>query len=527
MIASEFWLLISGLGLFLYGMFHLEDSMKQVQGRSFKLFLQKHTQHKFKAILSGMVVTAIMQSSSIVNLIVLSFVGAGLLSMRNALAVVLGANIGGTFNSWLVALLGFKVELNLITLPIIGITGIALIVFKNKKTIHKIARFGMGFGLLLLGLQFMKDSMDGMIKHFDFTPYLTYAKISFVLIGFVITSLVQTSSATVVLVLSALYAKIIPIDIAVAVVLGAELGTTIKVVLGSIGGNASKKSVALGNFMFNIFSSTLGFIFLIPIINIIKDTIGIKDPIFILVAFQTFINIGSVLLFYFFLGAFGNFLEKRFKKDKIAATKFLQMASPEVADLSIEMLEKEVSFFIETTIQLNMDAFLIEQDHSERYNKAKEAEGEIVLYYVKMLEQQYPSHYQIRMNQLMEAVRNAMYAAKGIKDIYANNKELSSSINEHKFELFQQFKAEINSFTKELKTIIANNDVNACINQLALLSETIKSNFDQRIGSFYSHAGNNSLQEKELSTLFNVNREIYSSCKAIILSVKDLKSIPF
>lgn len=525
MKSAEFWMLLSGLGLFLYGMFHLEDSMKQVQGRSFKLFLQKHTQHKLKAIFSGMIVTAIMQSSSIVNLIVLSFVGAGILSMRNALAVVLGANIGGTFNSWLVAILGFKVELNLITLPLIGIAGIALIAFKNKKTVYKIARFGMGFGLLLLGLQYMKESMDGMIKHFDFTPYLSYSRIVFVLIGFIITSLVQTSSATVVLVLSALYAKIIPIDIAVAVVLGAELGTTIKVVLGSIGGIASKKRVALGNFMFNIFSSTLGFIFLLPIITIIKNTMGIKDPIFILVAFQTFINVGSVILFYFFLGVFGNFLESRFKKDKIAATQFLQLASPEIADLSIEMMEKEVHLFIETTIQLNMDTFEIEQDHSERYNKAKETEGEIVLYYAKMLDQQYPSQYQLRMTQLMEALRNAMYAAKGIKDIYANNKELSSSINENKFELYQQFKAEMSSFTEALKTIIKSNDSKVCVQELETLSEKIKNNFDQRIGSFYNQAGNNSLQEKDLSTLFNVNREIYSSCKAIILSIKELKSI--
>lgn len=90
----DFWKLIAGLGLFLYGMFHLEDTMKQIQGRKFKLFLQKNTQNKVKAIFSGLLVTAVLQSSSIVNLMVLSFVGAGVLSMRNAMAVVLGANIG-------------------------------------------------------------------------------------------------------------------------------------------------------------------------------------------------------------------------------------------------------------------------------------------------------------------------------------------------------------------------------------------------------------------------------------------------
>jgi len=141
MSATDIWMLIAGLGLFLYGMFHLEDSMKQMEGRSFKLFLQKNTKNKFKAIISGTMVTAVLQSSSIVNLMVLSFVGAGILSMRNAMAVVLGANIGGTFNSWLVALLGFKVELNSITLPLIGIAGICLIVFKQKRQFIKLPYF--------------------------------------------------------------------------------------------------------------------------------------------------------------------------------------------------------------------------------------------------------------------------------------------------------------------------------------------------------------------------------------------------
>ena len=133
MTTSDFWKLIAGLGLFLYGMFHLEDSIKQLEGRAFKLFLQKHTKKKLSAIFSGTIITGILQSSSVVNLMVLSFVGAGMLSMRNALGVALGANVGGTFNSWIVALLGFKVEIGKFTMPIIGLAGIGMIVFRNRK----------------------------------------------------------------------------------------------------------------------------------------------------------------------------------------------------------------------------------------------------------------------------------------------------------------------------------------------------------------------------------------------------------
>ena len=241
MTLTNFWQLLAGLSLFLYGMFHLEDSMKQQEGRAFKLFLKKHTKNKLSAIFSGTFVTAILQSSSIVNLMVLSFVGAGILSMRNALGVVLGANIGGTVSSWLVALLGFKVDMGAATMPIIGIAGIGLVIFKENKNYYNICRFILGFGLLFMGLDFMKQSMDSAMLNFDFKPYLKYHKIVFLLIGFVITALIQTSAATIVIVLSALNAKIIPLETAVVVVLGAELGTTLKVIIGAIGGIAAKK----------------------------------------------------------------------------------------------------------------------------------------------------------------------------------------------------------------------------------------------------------------------------------------------
>lgn len=245
MSSTEFWMLVAGLGLFLYGMSHLEEALKQMEGRSFKLFLQKNTKQKLRAIFSGTIVTGLLQSSSIVNLMVLSLVGAGILTMRNAMAVVLGANIGGTFNSWLVALLGFKVELNSITFPLIGLSGISLIVFNKKKNLNRIALFFMGIGMLFLGLQFMKESMDSLMKAFDFTPYLSYPSIVFLLLGFAITAVVQTSSATVVVVLTALYSHIIPIETAIAVVLGAELGTTVKLILGPLAVMQLKKGLPL------------------------------------------------------------------------------------------------------------------------------------------------------------------------------------------------------------------------------------------------------------------------------------------
>lgn len=545
MSATDIWMLIAGLGLFLYGMFHLEDSMKQMEGRSFKLFLQKNTKNKFKAILSGTIVTAVLQSSSIVNLMVLSFVGAGILSMRNAIAVVLGANIGGTFNSWLVALLGFKIELNSITLPLIGVSGICLIVFKQKKIIYQIALFCMGLGMLFLGLQFMKQSMDEMMTQFDFTPYLSYPRLVFLLLGFIITAIVQTSSATVVVVLTALYAHVIPIETAITVVLGAELGTTVKLILGAIGGNAAKKRVALGNSLFNVLTSAAGFIFIEPIIQLITHTFLIKDPILVLVAFQTFINLAGVILIYFFLNKYGNFLENQFKEDKKTVLQFLQNASVEVPSTITDMMNKEVGLYIERVIRFNLTSFhikpnwlinsefeLIYQSQyakndsielPEQYQQLKESEGEILAYYSKVISQMKQSDEIVRINKLIAALRNAMYSAKGMKDIYQDKTEFSNSINEVKYEMYHQFQSELSEFYKVLYNSFTNKEMTNGLESITLLLEKHKTDFDQRINHFYFHAGQNVLKQKDISTLFNLNRELYSSCKAIALAVKDYK----
>ncbi|CAN5180113.1 hypothetical protein BH09BAC5_BH09BAC5_03070 [soil metagenome] len=544
MTPTDFWKILAGLGMFLYGMFRLEDTLRQMEGRAFKLFLQKHTKNKLSAIFSGTVVTGILQSSSVVNLIVLSFVGAGMLTMSNAIGVTLGANIGGTFNSWLVALLGFKTDIAKFALPIIGISGIGLVVFRNKKKLYRIANLCFAFGLLFLGLEYIKEGMDSLLTGFDFTPYLSYNRIVFVLIGFVITALVQTSSATVVIVLSALYATIIPIETAVAVILGAELGTTIKLLIGSIGGIAAKRRVAFGNILFNIITSSFGFIFLVPIIILIRDKIGLHDPLLVLVAFQTFINVTGVIAFYFFLGPYGRYLEKCFKDKEKSVTYYLKAASPTVPDIAMEMLQKEVELFVFRVIHLNMEGFHIEDDQKnkekfseliektksltasniyiEKYQEIKKAEGEILTFYSKIAESEIDPKNLIYLNQLMSVVRNAMYSAKGMKDILADQKEFSNSINVLKFDIYTNFRLQLSDFYSKLNTAFLETNSSSVSEQLGKLLAETKTEYETGMINSYKDVEKNSLMELDISTLFNVNRELYSSCKAIILAVKKL-----
>jgi phosphate:Na+ symporter len=460
--------------------------------------------------------------------------------MRNALGVVLGANIGGTVNSWLVALLGFKVDMGAATMPIIGIAGIGLVIFKENKNYYNICRFILGFGLLFIGLDFMKQSMDSAMLNFDFKPYLKYHKIVFLLIGFVITALIQTSAATIVIVLSALNAKIIPLETAVVVVLGAELGTTLKVVIGAIGGIAAKKRVALGNGIFNIVSTSFGFLLLGPIVILIQNIIGIKDPLIILVAFQSLVNLMGGLLFYFFLNQLGDFLERSFVKSEKFATIYLHHASPEMPDAAAEVFEKEVNIFIQRVLFINEEIFVLNEikgkDYFEtnnnllfepdmtllkKYEVIKKAEGEMLQFYALLLKENIDNESLNKVNRLLSAVRSALFAAKSLKDIIQNVKEFSNSSADIKYNRFKDFQKSIDKFNTNYRAIfLAANHDNAA-EKLQNLQNMVEDDYQQDVLKTYQQVSKGTLTETNISTAFNINREIHDSCKSLITAAKD------
>lgn len=195
--------LFAGIGLFLFAMYLLEESLKNLSGRNFKLFLQRVTKNRIGAVAGGALVTAVLQSSSMVSLMVLAFVGAGVFTMKNAMAIILGANLGTTLDSWIVATLGFKLNIELFAYPVTCAGGLLVIIFGNRKTVKYIAYFLLGFSLLFIGLSFMKTAMEAQVKEFDFSQYAETPLAIFLLIGFVISVIVQSSSVTMALALSA------------------------------------------------------------------------------------------------------------------------------------------------------------------------------------------------------------------------------------------------------------------------------------------------------------------------------------
>jgi phosphate:Na+ symporter len=328
----DIWKILAGVAIFLLGMNFLEGSLKQLAGRRFKLFLRKQTSNKAKAITGGAIVTGVLQSSSVVNLMVLAFVGAGIINLQNALAIALGSNFGTTLDSWIVATVGFKLSLESFAFPLTAASGIMYALAKKDTKWHDWSGFFLGIGFLFTGLDFMKTGMESWVRDFDIQSFNRSPLIVFLAVGLIVTTLIQSSSATIALTLTALHAGAISFPQSVAIVLGSEVGTTIKFLLASVKGNEVKKRVAAGNFLINTVTSLIVFLFIYQLIHLIKDLLSVKDDVIALVCFQSLTNLISIFLFLPLLNWLSKFLESRFKKTE-QITSFIQNAPVSVAEL--------------------------------------------------------------------------------------------------------------------------------------------------------------------------------------------------
>lgn len=531
--------LAAGIGMFLFAMYLLEESLKNLSGRKFKLFLQRAAKNRVSAAASGALVTGVLQSSSMVSLMVLAFVGAGVFTMKNAIAIIFGANLGTTLDSWLVATLGFKMDIQIIAYPIIFVGGLLLILFKNRKTVKYIAYFLLGFSLLFIGLSFMKTTMEGQVKAFDFSQYANMSLAVFLLIGFIITSLVQSSSVTMALTLSAVHAGAVTFPAAAAIVLGAETGTTLKILLGSLGGNAAKKRVALGNFFYNIVLTIITFVLLKQLLSLITEGFGIKDPLIGLVTFSSLINLGGIILFLPFLNHFVKFLEKFFKETDKSAAYYLNSANPKEPETAIDLFKKETAYFIYNALQTNSAFFDLPSNQiehlafqkinakrkfdskttAEKYEFLKQLHGELQSFYLSM-RAGVTSEQNTELSQLISAARSALHAVKSLKDIESNINDLKRSSTDLKYNLYSEQKTTSQELYQQLTTfLIAASPPK--LTELQQLFTNIQDSYSQALTNFYKEAQVVKIENLDITTVINFNRELFTSNKAIFMAIKD------
>ncbi|PKP19125.1 MAG: sodium:phosphate symporter, partial [Bacteroidetes bacterium HGW-Bacteroidetes-23] len=299
----DIWKFLAGLGIFMYGMFLLEEAIKQLSGKAFKIFIRKSTTGRIRSIFTGLFSTAVLQSSSAVTLMTLTFVGAGMISMQNAIGVVMGTNLGTTATSWLVATIGFKINIEGLFLPLIGLGGLGLIFLSKSPRYNGISRLLVGLGFLFMGLEYMKLSVEGFTSSFDLASIPHYGMLFYVLIAIVMTSVMQSSSATIAIILTALHTGLITFSEGAAMVIGANIGTTTTVMLGALGGIAIKKQVALSHLIFNIFTGVVAFLSLPLLTKLILYLLSEdNNAVLGVTLFHTIFNLLGVLLFLPFIG---------------------------------------------------------------------------------------------------------------------------------------------------------------------------------------------------------------------------------
>lgn len=391
----DFLRLIGSLGLFLYGMKIMSEGLQKFAGDSLRRILTAMTTNRGTGVLTGVLITALIQSSSATTVMVVSFVNAGLLTLTQSIGVIMGANIGTTVTAWLISALGFKVDIAAFSLPLLAF-GIPLL-FSGKSSRKSVGEFIFGFSFLFMGLQALKANAPDLGANPEMLAFVQnyadmgfFSIILFLFIGAILTMIVQASAATMAITLIMCANGWIDYQLGVALVLGENIGTTITANLAALTGNTQARRAALAHLAFNIFGVIWVLILFYPFTNAVSwfvtNVMRISDPSvavsFKLAAFHTAFNISNTFVMIWFVGLIEKtvcFLIKGKKdEDEEYRLRYITGGMLSTAELSILQARKEITLFAERTGRMldmvkalfyekNEDAFLKTYSRVEKY----------------------------------------------------------------------------------------------------------------------------------------------------------------
>ena len=356
--------LLGSLGLFLYGMTLMSEALQKVAGDKLRNILAAMTSNSLSRILTGLFITAVIQSSSATTVMVVSFVNAGLLSLVQSIGVIMGANIGTTFTAWLISLLGFKADIAILAIPLIGF-GFAFMMCKAKKK-KSIGELIIGFALLFLGLSFLKNSVPDLqsspeVLEFlqQWTGYGFGSILVFVAIGTILTIVLQSSSATMALTLVMCNNGWIPFEMGAAMVLGENIGTTITANIAASVANVSARRAAMAHCVFNIFGVIWVLVLFHPFLFVVSRIImgmGLDNPLvagaspnstlYAISMVHTLFNMCNTLVLVWFTNQIAQFVTKIIKGKKeegeVFRLQYIQGGVLNTAELSLNQAKEEI-----------------------------------------------------------------------------------------------------------------------------------------------------------------------------------------
>lgn len=422
----DFLGLLGAVGLFLYGMKVMSEGLQKAAGDRLRNILSAMTRNRFTGLLTGCAITALIQSSSASTVMVVSFVNAGLMTLAQSMAVIMGANVGTTFTAWVIALFGFKVNMSLFILPLIGLAVVLL--FTNKSKSKSIGEFLIGFSFLFMGLDMISQYVPDLQSNPEmFAVLKEYASMGigsiliFALVGLVLTMIIQSSAATFAITLIMCSKGWITFDLACALVLGSNIGTTITPIIASMSGNVAARRASMGHLLFNLLGTLWCLCVFVPFANMnawLTEAIGQGDPnalyhfvtnleindpdlynhlfdnslpaghdvlariatmqmsvSFGLSLFHTTFNLVNVTIMIWFTKLYVKIVETlipvRHGDEEEFTLKFISRGLLNASELNIAQAEKEIAVYAERVGRmLNMAQTLIHtKENSEDYNK--------------------------------------------------------------------------------------------------------------------------------------------------------------
>ncbi len=379
----DFLALLGAVCLFLYGMKIMSEGLQKTAGSRLRSILAWMTKNRFLAIVTGIVITALIQSSSASVSMVVSFVNAGLMPLEQSLAVSFGAALGTTFTEWIIAIFGFKVKMSAFLLPLLAFAVPMLFIKKNNY--KNIGELLIGFAFLFMGLDAISANVPDLSKSPEvFAGLQQYTSMGFLsiliftLVGWIVTMVIQSSAATFAIVLIMAAKGWISFDIACAMVLGASIGTSITPLLASLGGNAEAKKAALGHALFNLFGAVWVLIIFEPFVSmvtwVVKDLFHLGDPLALynsmkaggnidssalmqeqvamsigMTMFHTIFKLCNLLIMIWFTKLYAKLLnviiKSKKKEDEEFQLKYIQGGLMSASELNIDPAQREIVVF--------------------------------------------------------------------------------------------------------------------------------------------------------------------------------------
>lgn len=482
-ISPNFKEIAAGVAVFLFGMITLEEGFKVFSGGVLEKVLQKSTDKLYKSIGFGFITTTIMQSSGLVSVLAVSFIGAGLIGLSEGIGIILGANIGTTTGAWLMAGFGLKIKISAYAMPML-VFGV-LLIFQKAKSLKGIGYILAGIGFLFLGIHYMKEGFEAFKDTIDLASFAVgglKGLFIFIGIGIVATIIMQSSHATIVLVLAALSVGQITYENALALTIGANIGTTVTAGIASFSSNIDGKRLAGAHFIFNIVTAVIAIVLIHQIIyavDIISNLIGIAPDNYTLklAVFDSVFKIIGVILFIPFIDKLVHFLNTALKADvsKSGAgsdsARYLNDSVLELPSTAMAAIVRETKHLYENAFEIIAHGLNIKRsslissipleevvkdvystsavDIDDFYNrKLKGIYGEIIDFSTKAQSQMAPEDIAI-LYKIKLANRDIVEAVKDTKHLQKNLVKYAASANEH-------IKAEYDTIRLDLAELLRN-----------------------------------------------------------------------